>query len=466
MNVASSEILWPQSPLTNLFPCRGNVMTANEARTEEPLELKPVEKRTSITKVDAIVASVYFCNAFAITLPVILTPMIAKAYQLSPNHLTSFCGAVASIGIMGGGLGKIINGIVCQRLGGITTASLYLLGTGWCSLLLSLSTSLGSVRWLVAGMEFFSSAMWVASCLILSNHYAKEPLLFARGITFLSLSSTMAQLLAKTAGSALLQVMNWRAIARLGAALTLVGSLLTWFVLAKEVAEPRQRHRWLSRPISTSTTDQIKGVLKSPLFWAVGLGHIPGFIARTCDRMLGPFIADITSLPYQVCGSLTAVVTMGFFFGVMKGKAFFELDSVNDKESQLKTWYLQAVASILGFAFLAGEQIRSTLSPAVLATLVVLCSGLLSSSAAIPFFQLPNMVSTVVFKENKAICLAFLDGIGFFLTAPLWALSSRIVTSMGWSAAWGTLALVFALGGTVMVRSMRPVLVKFCKEAA
>jgi hypothetical protein len=119
-------------------------------------------------------ALVFSCNIFAITLPVIFTPMIAEVYQLLLRALTSFCATIASVGIMGGGFGKLINGMVCQRLVGATTASHYLFGVGSCSLLLSLSTSFSSVKWMVAGMEFFSrSAIWVVCSLILSNHYAK-----------------------------------------------------------------------------------------------------------------------------------------------------------------------------------------------------------------------------------------------------------------------------------------------------
>lgn len=474
---ASSAVLRPPiKPLLHktLFPGKDETTkTATPILTREffpqppPLVKSSAKTTTSaIEKVDVIVALIYFCNAFAITLPVILTPMAAKTYLLSPSQLTSFCGVVASVGIMGGGFGKVVNGIVCQRLGGVRTASYYLLGAGLCSLLLSMSTSIDSVKWLVAGMEFFSSAMWVACSLVLSNHYAKEPISFARGITYLSLASTTAQLLAKTVGSAMLQVMDWRAVAQIGAMMTILGSLVTRFVLAKEVVEPRSRLQWIFRPSEeTNVLDQIKSVLGNPLFWAVGLGHVPGFIARTCDRMLGPFLADVTSLPYPICGGLTAAVTIGFLRGVVNGKSFYALESVQEKEAQLKSWYLRAVSCMLGLAFLAGKNIRSSIPPPVMAALVVWCSGNLASSSAFQFFQIPNMVSSVAFSENKALCLSFLDGVGFFLTAPLWTLGSQVATSLGWSAAWGSLAVVVGFGGALMVKSMKPVLVKHAKEA-
>jgi hypothetical protein len=58
-------------------------------------------------------------------------------------------------------------------------------------------------------------------CLLsyLVESLCETALLFARGITYLSLASTTSgQLLAKTIGSVLLlQVMDWRKVARVGA---------------------------------------------------------------------------------------------------------------------------------------------------------------------------------------------------------------------------------------------------------
>ena len=164
------------------------VAVLSSPRPSLAIESQVTTRRTSsrkmaIPKVDALLAMAYFCNAFAVTLPVILTPIIgSQLFQLSSSsQLTSFCAAVASVAIAGGGVGKLINGIVCQNMGGIATASNYLMGLGVSCFALSLAstTSIIPVPYMVAGMEFFSSALWVASSLILSNHYSKQPLLFA-----------------------------------------------------------------------------------------------------------------------------------------------------------------------------------------------------------------------------------------------------------------------------------------------
>jgi hypothetical protein len=299
MQQSSQALAVPQMPSTIrgtsvLYPPRPPQTQYHRPQVEQSSAVKPAQKTSSLSKVDASVVIVYFCNAFAITLPVILTPMIGEVYKLSPNAMISFCATVASISIMGGGFGKIMNGMVCQGLGSITTASYYMVGLGLCSLALSVSTSLGSVQWLVAGMEYFSSAIWTACSVILSNHYAREPLKFARGVTYMSLASTSGQLAAKMVGSALLQVLDWRKVAQIGALLAMAGSLVVRFVLANEVADPEPRRKFRS---SISLIDKVKCVTGSRLFWIIGLAHVSGYLARTFDRMLGPFLRDLTGLP-------------------------------------------------------------------------------------------------------------------------------------------------------------------------
>ena len=166
----------------------------------------------------------------------------------------------------------------------------------------------------------------------------------------------------------------------------------------------------------------------------------------------------MTSLPYSICGGLTASVTLGFAYGVFKAQSFYDLKSIDDKSRQLKGWYAQAGLALLTFALLAQDSLRSAVHPHLMAGLLVASSAVLSSSVAFQFFQIPNIVSSVSFADNKALSLAYIDGVGFFLTAPLWAMSNRIVQNMGWSAAWTFLAVVFGSTASLMVKTVHPVL--------
>jgi hypothetical protein len=155
---------------------------------------------------------------------------------------------------------------------------------------------------------------------------------------------------------------------------------------------------------------------------------------------------------------LTASVTFGFAYGVMKSQSFFQLPTLALKNKQLTRWYGKAMVALAGLVVVGSEPIRAVLNPHLLAAWVVLCSGVFASSVAFQFYQIPGMVSTVAFSANKAICLSFLEGLAFFMTAPMWAVSSRIVTHMGWSASWAFVALAFGLGASLMMHTLQPIL--------
>ena len=74
-------------------------------------------------------------------MPVILIPLIsAEPYEpgiILTENSAAFAGAIASVSFIGGGMGKLINGFVCQSLGGRTSGVIYLLGLAFFSTLLS-----------------------------------------------------------------------------------------------------------------------------------------------------------------------------------------------------------------------------------------------------------------------------------------------------------------------------------------
>ena len=277
------------------------------------------QQNRPLSKVDLSLPVVYFCSAMALTFPVVLVPLIGEAHTTTAHAVTSFVGNVASISILGGGIGKIVNGMVCQKYGGKATASTCLVGVAVCSYLLSrmssatiLLSGAAPVGHVVAGLEFFASALWVSCSLILANHYKNQPALFARGVTFLSLSSTTGQLGAKLLGSALVSAgVGWRTVARLGAAVALFGAFVLRTMIPDQQKEVMSPHRAFlaggSQPVATPPVlEAVKTVVSHKVFWLVGLAHISGYVARTCDKVLGPFIKEVTSLPRTYNNRLSA----------------------------------------------------------------------------------------------------------------------------------------------------------------
>jgi hypothetical protein len=220
---------------------------------------------------------------------------------------------------------------------------------------LSCSTSLHSAQWMVAATEFCSSAIWVACSLILSNHYSKKPLLFARGVTYLSLASTGGQLFAKTVGSALLQFTDWRRLAQIGGLVGVLGSLVMRFVVAQQMYMEEPKHHLFGRSVSSSSASlsgvmvKVKDVLSNRLLGMVGLAHVSGYSARTCDRMMGPFLKDVTALPRTcihrmveprrlpyICNGQTLTLVFIPFFLIIYRSIVWRTDSI--RNSWLCLW--------------------------------------------------------------------------------------------------------------------------------
>lgn len=167
----------------------------------------------------------------------------------------------------------------------------------------------------------------------------------------------------------------------------------------------------------------------------------------------------ITIFLGHICAGLTSSVTVGFLFGLVKGKAFTQLESVADKLSMLKKNYKLSVVSTLGLAVCGLTKVGVLASnPIALASAVTLLSGIMASTVAFQFYQIPNLVSKTVFSENFALCLSLIDGLAFFVTAQVLMANKAILGNLGWSASWTFLAMIFGFGGSIMMKAIPPVL--------
>ena len=127
------------------------------------------------------------------------------------------------------------------------------------------------------------------------------------------------------------------------------------------------------------------------------------------------------------------------------------MDQEGKKQMLARRYGTASVAALI----LAASAHHGVVRPHGVAVIVALASGAMASSLSFQFYQIPNMVASV-YGEHQAICVAFLDGIGYTLAAPIWALVGRIVVdpSLGWSFAWALLAGLFAVGGAGMLYSL------------
>ena len=265
---------------------------------------------------DQKVALVYFCAIICNTLPCLLVPNIAHQLHHSGGGMSLVAG-VSSLALMGGGTGKLLNGMVCHQLGGIRCLSLYLGGVASCmyalSAVSSFSVTNSSIHQvmgpILALQEFFASALWTASCCILSQH-VPTPQALAQALSYLSLASASGQLTAKLVGACLLQVWSWQSVAKFGSGMAILALVCVRTLIVSHPSQPPlQVHVPASAPSCHTTTRggsssentsmlaSMKEVVSRPAFWIFGLAHTAAYLARTSDRILAPFFHHVTQLP-------------------------------------------------------------------------------------------------------------------------------------------------------------------------
>jgi hypothetical protein len=278
--------------------------------TTKKTNTKKIEKKDEkLSKMDVAMFVTYFCNIAVVTLSVVTVPAMAIEHNLTPHATAAFCAGVASLAPLGGVVGKLVNGFVCQHLGGQRASWIYLLALSALSLSMSFSRSLAPVGLCLIGFEFLSSIQWTSVCHVLDQNYRTKPQQMAKGIALLSLSSTFGALAAKTVGAGMLQATNWRTVSRLGSLVSLLGATAMYLGGGKYQKPVVQKNDNVLSVTGgqqkQSPLSSLNKILKSPVFWMIGIGHSLGYLARGSDRLLGPFLQQAGGISgkfiYSVC---------------------------------------------------------------------------------------------------------------------------------------------------------------------
>ena len=167
-----------------------------------------------------------------------------------------------------------------------------------------------------------------------------------------------------------------------------------------------------------------------------------------------------------VAAGLTSSVTLGFVVGLLQGTVFSKMESVKAKMNMIKQSYVVSVLSTLGLALCGVKGISKLVggnSNLVVAAITIF-SGIIASTVSFQFYQFPNLVSATVFPESSAVALSLTDAVGFFVTAGVLGVNSRLLGNFGWSTSWAFMAAIFAVGGAIMTRSIQPVLIQAKKN--
>ena len=358
------------------------------------------------------VSLAYFFTAIAVNLPIVLMPTIAGEIASSKGAGSNFVPAtfiasVAAAVSMGGGIGKLVNGAVCQALGGRNSMAVYMTGISIVSLIFSFNKSHHLFGRTLSLMEFLWSIQWTASCVVLADHYSQNAAQFATAITRLSLMSTAGTIISKVGGTSLLAVASWAVVARVGALAALVGASVAYWGIPTQSTAQNTLRSWRTNTVvqprkgTRSILDSFRQVLKRRTFWLVGFAYSAIFLARTADRVLGSFYVHVSGLPKSLCGGLTASCTIGFAYGLARGRIFHLLPGKSQKLRFLKHNYATAVLATLGLAICGSSCfIQLVGSPVVRAAAVAILSATAASSLSFQFYQLPSIFAKE-FGSNK-----------------------------------------------------------------
>eukprot|EP00816_Leptocylindrus_hargravesii_P006894 CAMPEP_0196815176 /NCGR_PEP_ID=MMETSP1362-20130617/48225_1 /TAXON_ID=163516 /ORGANISM="Leptocylindrus danicus, Strain CCMP1856" /LENGTH=485 /DNA_ID=CAMNT_0042192041 /DNA_START=412 /DNA_END=1869 /DNA_ORIENTATION=- len=426
-----------------------------------------------LRKIDASVSVAYFLSMACLGSIVVLLPTISELPPSAPMTITS-------LATIGGAIGKFINGFVCQKIGCSTCAIVYLLGLSCFSLAFSHATTIRTLALCGAGMEFAHSIMWTSFAVILSTHYGSDGIGLARGMTAMALSSSAASLFVKCfVGPVLLKVADWRVMAKLGAASAFVGCLVVHFMLRNveddnNSNENSNENDSKSKSLKKSASEQkannnssntirasLQAVVRNKLFWYAGGAQGFATLARSSDKILGVFYRDCTGVPAYLSGGLTCSVTLGLMHGLTTSRTgdFVDAQDLEHKQAFVRTRYIRTVCATLMLALLAIASTTTSIvsNPILLTILAAASSGVVASSIAWPFYQLPAILS-MAFGTNKAVFFSFVDGMGFLWSSPVWAAAGWLVQNnalgCGWAVAWVCLAVLLGVGGVLSSKAI------------
>lgn len=310
-------------------------------------------------------------------------------------------------------------------------------------------------------MEFFGSIQWTALSVLLANKYKGDAAGYTKGIAAMSLASTGGQFITKTVGMLLLQHLHWKTIANGASLIALLGALMVCMVLQEPrgttvSATASREVRW-----SKIRADSLQ-MVSSPIFWAVGVAHSASMLGRSSDRVLGGFFHEATSFSPRLCGGLTLSSTIGLLHGLSIARQFSKFKTVKEKERFMKRRYFGAIMSTLSLA--ACANVSSSGRGVILSTNITVCwiamsAFFLTSSTAFLFFHIPNMVAKTF--ASQAVCLSTIDAVGFFVAAPIWKAFGLIQDAgYGFGASWMMVTFIFVMGGIIMCRFIKPVLME------
>jgi len=429
---------------------------------EGPEKVKVISRKN----VSLFLFVAYALTSASTTIPVLLTPSIAK--DLYKNDLSSqswFVSCVVIYTVLGTAIGKFVNGPICDVFGARRTSCVY-------SLLLALNLFLLSI-WrkspyeLMLGLgsiEFLMSVQWPCYLNILAHHYNNNDVLYERGIYITSLGSRFGVLCCLLCMSLLLRIINdvnWRIIMR---NIGCVSACLGFIVIAlciwdspNKIHDPASNGMFLVYFIPA-----FKSVVGSGIFWLVSIAHCGSALIRSSERILGMYFKDTStssSLSNEEFSTMGFSLSFGLCFGLaINGNLFTTSFSRSEKTRRkfIVLLYASTVVCCYALAILGIDKVRNFFhNEKFVMTLQILITFCMGASISVQYHTIPAIVATM-FENEKGMYASYTDGVACTMTAIIWKIIGNMVQradsqKSGWAYGWAVIAVLVVISAVVMV---------------
>lgn len=439
---------------------------------------KSFESTTKL-KIHHILFISYAFHTASTTIPILLSPAIAKEYYSSNNNnnqVSIFVSQIVSNAVLGTSIGKFINGPICDLFGSRRISILY--STLWIITVFMISFTYNK-KYILLGctlMEFFSSVQWPCYVNILAQHYFREANnnMYEYSIYSTSLGSRLGGLICLSGFYVLGgNDIDWRITLRRYSCLS--SFIATSIVATWAWDSPLNIHDPINKVEtrqSLSKREYIKCILKdhffpsfyriitSGVFWVVSIAHIGSSMIKSSERIIGMYYYDTSSQKggSEEYSAMVIFLSLGFFFGLAVLGNKFTCATIAQRKQYILRWYGITIICCYALSLLGVYHIRVMLgqiSDRVVLWLQLLITFLMGSCIAVQYYTIPAIVATVFGKE-RGMYASYTDGVACAVTSLVWKGVGTMVQRgnpqiSGWSYGWAAVAIVMIVSALIMM---------------
>jgi OPA family glycerol-3-phosphate transporter-like MFS transporter len=381
-------------------------------------------------------AGYYFCRSNLS----VSAPLLIK--EFSSQGLDKIAlGGIVSTGVLVYAIGKILNGIIGDFLGGKKTFLMGMAGSILFTILFGISAGLAAFTIFWVANRYFQSMGWSALIKTVSQWF--DHLSYARIMGILSLSFLFGDAIARYVFSQIIsQGFGWREIFYTAAGVFGIIAVINYIFLpgkksgeSKDDTSVHPQNLYRDTKIKVNLKQLLLPVLKSPVFWTVVIMSIGlTLIRETFNFWIPTYLTEAAGYTPQNAAKFSLLFP---FFGGLSVVFFGRL--ADNKMSGKKSLIVIACLSLLCLILWLMGNISSSMPIYVHLVLISLASFLIIG----PYSFLAGAMSLDLGgKTGSSTVAGLVDSAGYFGATFSGIGVAKLATSYGWNKVFFVLAVV------------------------